>query len=47
VPINPPLGVGYQSFLGPRIERVWARLSGNSVLAGHSCYFEIYNSSLA
>jgi exopolysaccharide production protein ExoQ len=41
--INPLLGAGYQSFwLGPRVQWVWARLSGDNVLEAHSGYLQIY-----
>jgi O-antigen ligase len=43
VPINPLLGTGYQSFwLGPRVQWVWARLSGDNVLEAHNGYLQIY-----
>ena len=43
VPINPLLGTGYQSFfLGPRIQWVWARLTGDNVLQAHNGYLAIY-----
>jgi hypothetical protein len=43
VPINPLLGTGYQSFwLGPRVQWVWARLSGDTVLEAHNGYLQIY-----
>lgn len=43
VPINPVLGTGYQSFwLGPRVQWVWARLSGDNVLEAHNGYLQIY-----
>ena len=43
VPINPVLGTGYQSFwLGPRVQWVWARLSGDNVLEAHNGYLQTY-----
>jgi O-antigen ligase len=43
VPINPVLGTGYQSFwLGPRVQWIWARLAGDSVLEAHNGYLQIY-----
>lgn len=43
VPINPVLGTGYQSFwLGPRVQWVWARLNGDSVMEAHNGYLQIY-----
>lgn len=43
VPINPVLGTGYQSFwLGPRVQWIWARLSGDSVMSAHNGYLQIY-----
>jgi len=43
VPINPLLGTGYQSFwLGPRVQWVWARLRGDTVLEAHNGYLQIY-----
>ena len=43
VPINPVLGTGYQSFwLGPRVQWVWARLTGDNVLEAHNGYLAIY-----
>jgi exopolysaccharide production protein ExoQ len=43
VPINPLLGTGYQSFwLGPRVQWVWARLNGDTVLEAHNGYLAIY-----
>src|SRR5262249_35838178 len=43
VPINPLVGTGYQSFwLGPRVQWVWARLSGDNVLEAHNGYLAIY-----
>jgi O-antigen ligase len=43
VPINPVLGTGYQSFwLGPRVQWVWARLTGDNVLEAHNGYLETY-----
>jgi exopolysaccharide production protein ExoQ len=43
VPINPVLGTGYQTFwLGPRVQWVWARLSGDNVLEAHNGYLGIY-----
>jgi hypothetical protein len=43
VPINPLLGTGYQSFwLGPRVQWIWARLDGDSVLEAHNGYLQIY-----
>jgi exopolysaccharide production protein ExoQ len=43
VPVNPVLGTGYQSFwLGPRVQWVWARLSGDDVLEAHNGYLQIY-----
>jgi len=43
VPINPLLGTGYQSFwLAPeRVQRVWARLDGDTVLAANDGYIQI------
>ncbi|MGC2245680.1 MAG: O-antigen ligase family protein [Terriglobales bacterium] len=43
VPINPVLGTGYQSFwLGPRVQWIWARLNGDSVMSAHNGYLQIY-----
>lgn len=43
VPINPVLGTGYQSFwLGPRVQWVWDRLNGDSVLEAHNGYLATY-----
>src|SRR5262249_61963641 len=43
VPINPLLGTGYQSFwLGPRVQWVWARLTGDNVLEAHNGYLQTY-----
>jgi O-antigen ligase len=43
VPINPVLGTGYQSFwLGSRVQWVWARLTGDSVMEAHNGYLETY-----
>ena len=43
VPINPVLGTGYQSFwLGPRVQWIWARLDGDTVLEAHNGYLQIY-----
>ena len=43
VPINPVLGTGYQSFwLGPRVQWVWARLTGDNVLEAHNGYLATY-----
>jgi O-antigen ligase len=43
VPINHVLGTGYQSFwLGPRVQWVWARLTGDNVLEAHNGYLETY-----
>ena len=43
VPINPVLGTGYQSFwIGPRVQWVWAKLDGDSVLEAHNGYLQIY-----
>jgi exopolysaccharide production protein ExoQ len=43
VPINPVLGTGYQSFfLGPRVQWIWARLTGDNVLEAHNGYLETY-----
>jgi O-antigen ligase len=42
-PINPLLGTGYQSFwLGWRVPWVWARMSGDNVMAAHNGYLQIY-----
>jgi len=42
-PVNPVLGTGYQSFwLGPRVQWVWARLTGDNVLEAHNGYLQIY-----
>src|SRR6266581_1953431 len=42
-PVNPVLGTGYQSFwLGPRVQWVWARLSGDNVMEAHNGYLQIY-----
>jgi len=43
VPINPVIGTGYQSFwLGPRVQWMWERLDGDSVLSTHNGYLQIY-----
>jgi O-antigen ligase len=43
VPINPVLGCGYQSFwLGPRIQWVWERLTGDNVFEAHNGYLQTY-----
>jgi hypothetical protein len=43
VPVNPLLGTGYQSFwLGERVQWVWARLDGDTVLSTHNGYLQIY-----
>lgn len=44
VPINPLLGTGYQSFwISPqRVQRVWAKLDGDTVLEAHDGYLQIY-----
>ena len=43
VPINPVLGCGYQSFwLGPRIQWVWSRLTGDDVFEAHNGYLQTY-----
>jgi len=43
VPINPVLGTGYQSFwLGPRVQWVWARLTGDNVLSAHNGFLQTY-----
>src|SRR5580658_212075 len=43
VPINPVLGCGYQSFwLGPRIQWVWSRLTGDNVFEAHNGYLQTY-----
>lgn len=42
-PINPVLGCGYQSFwLGPRIQWVWSRLTGDNVFEAHNGYLQTY-----
>lgn len=44
VPINPLFGTGYQSFwISPqRVQRVWAKLDGDTVLEVHDGYLQIY-----
>ncbi|HSZ63752.1 MAG TPA: O-antigen ligase family protein [Terriglobales bacterium] len=43
VPINPLVGCGYQSFwLGPRIQWVWERLTGDNVFEAHNGYLQTY-----
>jgi exopolysaccharide production protein ExoQ len=43
VSINPVLGTGYQSFwLGPRVQWIWARLTGDAVMEAHNGYLQIY-----
>jgi O-antigen ligase len=43
VPINPLLGTGYQSFwLGPRLQWVWSRLTGDDIFEAHNGYLQIY-----
>ena len=43
-PVNPLLGTGYQSFwlLGPRVQWIWQRLTGDNVLEAHNGYLEMY-----
>lgn len=44
VPINPLFGTGYQSFWisTQRVQRVWAKLDGDTVLEVHDGYLQIY-----
>lgn len=42
-PVNPVVGAGYESFwLGPRLERMWARFLNLHLNEAHNGYIEVY-----